>query len=135
MAGVAGRSGRRPTKYRSMSIDDVLRESIRIVNMYLRDKEIPFKDKAELASRFAVKAIPEKILVDEVKKLSFEERMKLVGEFQRLMDMRKSRNAQKDYNFSAGVVQHQFVKDEEVTPKEDSTLNLVITPEQNEEME
>lgn len=85
------KSGRRGRSYDRMNIQDVLKKSIWVIHKYLNDPHITLQNKAEIASRFAVKAIPERVLFDEVKKLSFEERMKLIHEFNKMMEARAER--------------------------------------------
>lgn len=88
-------SGRRPKNYDRLTVQDVLRSSIFIIHKYLKDPDITLQNKAEIAAKFAVKAIPERVLFDEVKKLSFEERMKLIHEFGKLMEQRATRMDEK----------------------------------------
>lgn len=112
MSGVKGRSGRRPKNYDQLTVQDVLKKSIHVVHCYLNDENIPLKEKAEVASRFAVKAIPERVLFDEVKKLTFEERMRLIHEFNKMMETRKERIGTK-----APLERYETVGDAEAAEK------------------
>ena len=60
MAGVKGRSGRR-SHIHNYTIDDVINGSLNIVRQFLADTSQPLKDRAEVASRFALKKIPDKV--------------------------------------------------------------------------
>lgn len=91
MSGTKGRSGRRPKNYNNAMVQDVLKQSMYVIHKYLNDPTISLQKKADIASKFAVKAIPERVLFDEVKKLSFEERMRLISEFQKVMESREER--------------------------------------------
>jgi len=97
MAGVKMKSGRKPKGgWDKFSIDELLKHSIRLTNLYMRDESVPLKDRAEMAVKFAVKALPDKVIVDEVKKLSFDERMLLIDEFKKLVNIREERLGRQD---------------------------------------
>lgn len=85
MAGVKGRSGRRKDPWKDYSIHRILRQSLEIVSKYLDSPEISPEKKLEVASRFAVRTIPQVVMHDEAKKLTFEERIQLVDKMKELM--------------------------------------------------
>ena len=60
MAGKKGCSGRK-SHYDEMEIAEVVNLSISTIKSYLKNPDVPLKDKAEVAKHFAVKAMPQKI--------------------------------------------------------------------------
>lgn len=74
--GVRPGSGRKPA-FREVQIEEVLKRSIRDVLLYMDDPEINKTDKFKMACMFAAKTVPERLIVEAKKALTFEERMQL----------------------------------------------------------
>lgn len=60
MAGVKGKSGRK-SKYEEWNIAEIVNGSLRYIKWYLEDPNADPAKKAEIASRFALKMIPDRI--------------------------------------------------------------------------
>jgi hypothetical protein len=60
MAGVSGRSGRK-AKYEEWGVNELVQSSIKIVRQFLEDEEQPLDKKADVACRFALKMMPDKV--------------------------------------------------------------------------
>lgn len=57
----SAKSGNYSLKYRQMEIGDIVTASIGLVNRYIKDEAIPVKDRVEVAARFALKYMPERV--------------------------------------------------------------------------
>lgn len=60
MAGVKGRSGRK-SNLEEVTVSQVVNGSMRLIRQYIEDKTIPLERKVEVASRFALKKIPDRV--------------------------------------------------------------------------
>ena len=60
MAGVKGRSGRKGKAYQA-GLLGILSSAEWIINRFLKDEEQSLKDRADIASRFILKRMPEKV--------------------------------------------------------------------------
>lgn len=63
-------TGRRAKSYNYDDVRRVLGLSLAIVRNYIQDENIPQKDRVEIASRFALKAIPDQILLQQSTQVS-----------------------------------------------------------------
>ena len=61
MAGVKGRSGRKTSLYERDTVGRLVEQSLRMTYLYISDPDIPLANKIDVASRFALKYMPEKI--------------------------------------------------------------------------
>lgn len=77
MAGVKGRSGRRPRAY-EISIDKIVNASNHVVYSFITDENQDVAKRAEVAARFSIKHMPEKVELNDKNALTREEKLALV---------------------------------------------------------
>lgn len=80
MPGTKNRSGRKP-KFEVYDIAEVVNKSIHTVSCFLDSPDIPLRDKAEVAARFALKRVPDQIAMAVAVQLTAEERNNMLLEF------------------------------------------------------
>jgi len=90
MAGVKGRSGRRVREY-EISIDKIVNQSNHVVYQFIRDENQPIEARANVAARFSIKYMPDKVEIKDVG-LATESKVALMQALRGFIDSR-SRNS------------------------------------------
>ena len=85
MAGKKGRSGRKGYR-KDIEIKEILELSLKTLAHYLKmDSEITHDKRADLVSKFTLKQVPDRIINEQVKALTFSERMALADKLERIV--------------------------------------------------
>lgn len=83
LLGVKHRSGRKPDFNKQRTIDEVVNLSIHTVACYLASDKVSMRDKVEIASRFALKRVPDLSLVQVSVGMDERQRSEMLAELRR----------------------------------------------------